>query len=151
MNVTIGAICALFTGALLTGLPVLGQSASVREALASLEAGLKPAIAQTPQEFVGVLTSKPVVIVDQEYLAFFQDSSSGVSLISTNGSLADGHFQRGDVLRVMGTARVRIGTAEILVQRASRIGVKPLPTPTQIDVADALSGSHTGELISIEG
>jgi len=155
MNVTIGAIVVL-----LIGLPVLGQpgssnqapaTASVREALAGLEAGLKPAIAQTPQEFVGVLTSKPVAIADQEYLAFFQDATSGVSLISTNGSLADGHFQRGDVLRVMGTARVRMGTAEILVQRASRIGVKPLPMPAQIDVADALSGSHTGELVSIVG
>src|SRR5579872_256584 len=44
-----------------------------------------------------------------------------------------------------------MGTAELLVSRALGLGVAPLPTPRQIEVSDALSGAHNGELVEISG
>ena len=62
-----------------------------------------------------------------------------------------GRFRRGDVIRITGQAQYRAGTAEILIENTEKIGSAPLPIPTPVDVADALSGSHTGELVSLEG
>jgi signal transduction histidine kinase/CheY-like chemotaxis protein len=152
----------LITAALLGLTPwhaTLGQSplpgetpaVSIKEALSSLDADREPALINRPVQLKGLLTSTPVAISDQEVLAFFQDASGGVSLISTNGSFTAEHFQRGDILQVTGTYRTRMGTDEFLVSRASRIGVAPPPTPRAIEVSDALSGSHIGELVSVTG
>ena len=123
---------------------------SIREALSALDDRGESSIGDRPVQFVGILTSEPVTISAQETLSFFQDATSGVSLIGVNGSVAR-EFRRGDVLRVTGTPRLRMGTAEFLVSTAERIGRTPLPKPRQIEIFDALSGSHTGELVAIRG
>ena len=125
---------------------LFGQSAamSVKEALSSLDA-------ERPIQVVGVLTSEPVAITDGEILAFFQDPTGGVSLISTNDSLTPGRFRRGDVLRVTGRARYHLGTPEITTAIVQRIETAAEPAPKHISVADALAGGYSGELVSIEG
>jgi signal transduction histidine kinase/DNA-binding response OmpR family regulator len=124
---------------------------SVKEALLVSGDGSVAAAVQQPVQLVGVLTSEPVAISDGETLAFFQDPTGGASLISTNGSLTNWRFRRGDVVSVTGNARYRWGTGEILVETAQRISSGPLPSAKGIEVGDALSGSHGGELVRVEG
>jgi signal transduction histidine kinase len=128
---------------------VPGQSAiPVSEALARLGQGIAPS--QTVQ-LTGVLTSEPLSNNDGEILAFLQDSTAGISLISTNGKLTRGRFRRGDILRVTGTPRIHLGTSEIVVAEAQTIESSSPTAPIPIEVADALSGSYTGRLVSIDG
>jgi signal transduction histidine kinase/DNA-binding response OmpR family regulator len=140
------ALGALFSWSILAG---PSSTLSVRDALVS-DRGVAGNVDQLVQ-LVGILTSEPVSIANGEVLAFFQDSTGGASLISNNGSLTNERFRRGDVIRVRGIPRYRSGTGEFLVAAAQRIGSSPLPSAIRIEVADALSQLHTGELVSIEG
>jgi signal transduction histidine kinase len=125
---------------------------SVQEALSSLEGrndrGNGPGEAF---QLVGVLTSEPISDTDGDILAFLQDSNAGISLISTNGKLTSGRFRRGDILRVIGSLRRQLGTDQILVSDAERIGSTAPPSPLRLEVAQALSGRYAGRLVSIEG
>jgi signal transduction histidine kinase/CheY-like chemotaxis protein len=137
----------------------LGQSApssdsaavSVQEALSPL--GDRNGSAQSKQtvQLVGILTSEPVAIPNGETLAFFQDPTGGVSLISRNGSVTAGSFRRGDVIRVTGKVGYREGTAEITTDTVQRLGTTAVPLPQHIGVAEAQSGRYAGELVNIEG
>ena len=131
--------------------PAPSAAMSVKEALLVSGDGSVAAAVEQPVQLVGVLTSEPVAINDGETLAFFQDPTGGASLISTNGSLTNWRFRRGDVVRVTGNARYRWGTGEILVDTAQLISSGPMPSAKGIDVGDALSGSHGGELVSVAG
>ena len=148
LSLVIAAFVALSSPSVLPG-----QSAavSVKEALLPLGDGSVAAHVEQPVQLVGTLTSEPVSIADDEVLAFFQDPTGGVSLIADNGTLAAGHFRRGDILRITGNARYRMATAEILVKKAERMGSQALPSPIRIDIADVQSGSHVGELVSVAG
>jgi signal transduction histidine kinase len=125
---------------------------SVQEALSSLEGrndrGNGPGEAV---QLAGVLTSEPISDTDGDILAFLQDSNAGISLISTNGKLTSGRFRRGDILRVIGSLRRQLGTDQILVSDAERIGSTAPPSPLRLEVAQALSGRYAGRLVSIEG
>lgn len=77
--------------------------------------------------------------------------SGGLSLVGTNETLPIDRLRRGDMTRVTGFPRSHMGTVELLVSRASALGVAPLPTPRDIQVSDALSGDHTGQLVAIAG
>ncbi len=131
--------------------PAQSSAMSVKEALLVSGDGSVAAAVQQPVQLVGVLTSEPVAISDGETLAFFQDPTGGASLIGTNGSLTNWRFRRGDVVSVTGIARYRWGTGEILVESAQRISSGPMPSAKSIEVGDALSGSHGGELVKVEG
>jgi signal transduction histidine kinase/DNA-binding response OmpR family regulator len=131
--------------------PAHSPAMSVKEALLVSGDGNVAAVVERPVQLVGVLTSEPVAINDGETLVFFQDSTGGASLISTNGSLTTWRFRRGDVVRVTGNARYRRGTGEILVETAQRISSGPMPSAKGIEVSDALSGSHGGELVTVDG
>jgi signal transduction histidine kinase/CheY-like chemotaxis protein len=132
---------------------VLAQSPtlSVKESLALIGDPTIAGRAEQTVQLVGILTSDPVAVGTAENLAFFQDPTAGISLVGNNSNLPVGRFRRGDVLRIAGRSQYRMGTAEIVVENTQKIGSAPLPAPTPIHVADALSGSHTGELISLEG
>jgi signal transduction histidine kinase/DNA-binding response OmpR family regulator len=127
------------------------QALSVKESLSLI--GHQSASGRSDQiiQLLGILTSEPVAVGSGENLAFFQDPSGGVSLIGNSSNLPLGRFRRGDVVRITGRAQYRVGTAEILVDNMQKIGSVPVPAPKAIDVADALSGSHVGELVSLEG
>jgi signal transduction histidine kinase/CheY-like chemotaxis protein len=124
---------------------------SVKEALSPLGDRSGSAHSEQPIQLVGILTSEPVAIPNGEILAFFQDPTGGVSLISTNGSLTVGRFRRGDVIRVTGKVGYREGTAEIASDSVQRLGTTAVPPPRHIGVAEAQSGRYAGELVSIEG
>jgi signal transduction histidine kinase/CheY-like chemotaxis protein len=146
--------CLPFRAALiaLVGLSVLGGQPTrftVREVLSLLDEG-NGAAAGTIQA-VGTLTSKPVAIGNDQTLAFFEDSSGGVSLIGDRRTLPAGDFQWGDVLRITGKPQSRMGTREIVLESTEKLGSGPLVSPKPIEVADALSGSHSGELVRIAG
>jgi signal transduction histidine kinase/CheY-like chemotaxis protein len=127
------------------------QTVSVKESLSQIpDPGAPRRLGQTVQ-LVGILTSETVALGGGENLAFFQDTTGGVSLVGNDTNLPVGRFRRGDVMRITGEPRDRMGTAEILVENTQKIGSASLPAPTSIDVADALSGSHTGELVSVTG
>jgi signal transduction histidine kinase/CheY-like chemotaxis protein len=129
----------------------LGQSAkSSPSAAVSVEEAVSPPSEQTVQ-LVGILTSEPVSIPNGEVLAFFQDPTGGLSLISTNGSVTVGRFRRGDVIRVTGKVSYREGTAEIASDTVQRLGATAVPLPQRIRVLDARSGRYAGQLVSIEG
>ncbi len=132
-------------------LPAQSAAESVKEAFLLLDDGSGAGRVEQPVQLVGILTSEPVAIADGEILAFFQDPTGGVSLIGPTASLTTGRFRRGDILRVTGIARYRMATAEILVKTVERIGFTSVPSAVRIEVADALSGSHIGELVSVEG
>jgi hypothetical protein len=102
-------------------------------------------------QVVGTLTSEPMSNNYGEILAFLQDGSAGISLISRDGKLISGKYRRGDLLRIIGTPLRDLGTAEIMVSSVSRIGSYPPPPALRIRVADALSGRYTGRLISVQG
>ncbi len=108
-------------------------------------------IEQSPIQLIGILTSEPVAITDNEVLAFFQNPAGGASLISTNGSLTRGSFHRGDIVKIAGISRYRQGTREILVSQVEVIGSSPQPTPTRVVVAEALAGHYKGQLVTIQG
>jgi signal transduction histidine kinase/DNA-binding response OmpR family regulator len=145
----------------------LGQSAgpnhsaavSVREALSSFGYGngfgdgTGSGSVQSKQtvQLVGILTSAPVSIPNDETLAFFQDPTGGLSLISRNGSLTVASFRRGDVVRVTGKVGYREGTAEIVSDTVQRLGTTAVPLPQHIAVAEAQSGRYAGQLVSLEG
>jgi signal transduction histidine kinase/DNA-binding response OmpR family regulator len=139
----------------------LGQSAgsnpsaavSVKEAVSSLGYGTGSGSAQSKQtiQLVGILTSEPVSIPNDETLAFFQDPTGGLSLISRNGSVTVGRFRRGDVIRVTGQVGYREGTAEIVSDTVQRLGTTAVPLPQRIAVADGQSGRYAGQLVSMEG
>ncbi len=120
----------------------------MKDALSFLDQG--NALAAGPIQIVGTLTSNPVAIGD-ETLAFFQDASGGVSLIGNHRALPVGVFQRGDILRITGKPRSRQGTREIQLENVEKVGSGSLVAPTPVAVADALSGSHSGELVRIAG
>jgi signal transduction histidine kinase len=138
-----------------SGLPAPGQSAavSVEEALSAIDHrnGRGSASAERSFQLVGILTSDPVTIPDGEALVFFQDPTGGLSLISKNGSMTVGRFRRGDVVRVTGRVGYREGTAEITSDIVQRLGTTAVPPPQHVGVAEAQSGRHAGELVSIEG
>ena len=148
----------VFLSALFCWGTVLGQSTglgqatamSVKEALL-LSDGNEPRHVSQLIEVVGTLTSEPTVITEGETLAFFQDPTGGVSLISTNGSLTAGRFLRGDVLKVIGQVRYHLGTPEMTTYSVQRLRTGAPPQPRQITVAAAMSGRYSGELVSIAG
>jgi signal transduction histidine kinase/CheY-like chemotaxis protein len=145
-------LLAAATFTVLSSSALFGQpvTVSVKQALLGVS-GDRNAHGGRPVHLEGVLTSEPVPINNGEILAFFQDASGGVSLISTNGSLVAQRFQRGDVVTVAGLVRDRIGTPEIVVDQIMHLGTTALPRPQRISVADARTGRHSGELVSIEG
>jgi signal transduction histidine kinase/CheY-like chemotaxis protein len=145
-SIVIAAIATLsFTGIL------FAQTLSVKQSLSRiLDQSASGQPGQSVQ-LIGILTSDPASVGSQETLAFFQDPTGGVSLIGNNSNLPLGGFRQGDVLRVTGRPQSRMGTAEILIENAQKIGSAPLPAPIPIDIADALSGSHAGELVSLKG
>jgi signal transduction histidine kinase/DNA-binding response OmpR family regulator len=149
MNST--AIFAPRRGALLT----LALFASALQGGQTLAVSIKETLSSVSSpdnvQVVGVLTSDPVAINDQEVLAFFEDPSGGVSLIDTNGSLAPGNFRRGDLLRVSGRVQYRLGTNEIAVANVQKIGSTSLLSARRVTVAEALSGRYPGELVSVQG
>jgi signal transduction histidine kinase/CheY-like chemotaxis protein len=144
----VAAAAALSLASILLG---QSQTSSVKESLSQI--GGRSASSRSGQtvQLVGILISDSAAVGSGENLAFFQDPSGGVSLIGNSSTLPAGRFRRGDVLRVTGKSQYRTGTAEILVESSEKIGSVPLPAPTPIDVADALSGSHVGELVRLEG
>jgi signal transduction histidine kinase/CheY-like chemotaxis protein len=146
--------------ALLASSSLAGQSTgfsqsvvvSVKDVLASLNSVVSDrAQGEQPIEVAGVLTSEPSSTNDGEILAFFQDQSGGISLISTNGSLTSVRFRRGDTLKISGYARKHLGTNEIIVSTVQRTGSGSAPAGRLINVADARAGRYTGQLVSIEG
>jgi signal transduction histidine kinase/ActR/RegA family two-component response regulator len=143
-----------FVWALLSCSILVGQSGapmSVQGVLSSLDGGSGPAQGDQPIQVVGILTSEPGSTNYGEILAFFQDQTGGISLISTNGSLTGGRYRRGDTLRVVGHARKQLGTDQILVSTVQRMASSSPPPPKLIDVAGALSGHYVGLLVSIDG
>ena len=130
---------------------------TVREALSFLEGGLGQGldagdeVAAGSIQTVGTLTSNPVAIGNDQTLAFFQDASGGVSLIGNFRTLPPARFRRGDVLIITGKPQSRMGTREILLENVEKTGSRSVVSPKPIEVADALSGSHSGELVSISG
>ncbi len=145
---------AAVVGALFSCSLLVGQSAapmSVQQVLSSLDGGNGPAHNDQPIQVVGILTSEPGSTNDGEILAFFQDQTGGISLISTTGSLTSGRYRRGDTLRVVGHARKQLGTAQILVSNVQRMASSSPPAAKLMDVAAALTGSYIGQLVSIEG
>lgn len=121
---------------------------SIRDVLSSLETG-----AETDRsvQVTGVLSSEPVPNNFGEIFAFLQDSTAGISLVTTTGKLFGGRFRRGDILKVTGTLRRNLGTPQILVTEAQRIGSASPPVPARIKVADAEAGQYAGRLVSIDG
>lgn len=102
-------------------------------------------------QVVGTLTSEPMSNNYGEILAFLQDASAGISLISRDGKLISEKYRRGDLLRIIGTPLRDLGTDEIIVSSVSRIGSYPPPPALHIRVEDALSGRYTGRLVSVQG
>jgi signal transduction histidine kinase/DNA-binding response OmpR family regulator/uncharacterized protein YdeI (BOF family) len=127
------------------------QALSVKESLSLIGDQSASGRSERTVQLVGILTSGSVAVGSGENLAFFQDPTGGISLIGNSSSLPAGRFRRGDVVRIAGKSQYRMGTAEILVETTQKIGSVPVPAPKAIDVADALSGSHVGELVSLEG
>lgn len=119
--------------------------AAIRSELAS------PTFRGQDVQVVGTLTSEPMSNNYGEILAFLQDASGGVSVISRDGKLIGGKYRRGDLLRIIGTPLRDLGTDEIIVSSVSRIGSYSPPPALRIRVADALSGRYTGQLVSVEG
>lgn len=138
------ALITLVLVGVLHGQPV---HLTLQEALSLLDRG--DAVAAGPIQLIGTLTSDPVVLASGETLAFFQDASGGVSLIGDSHTLPARSFRRGDVLRITGKPQSRMGTREILLESAEKTGSRWLVSPKPIEVADALSGSHSGELVRI--
>src|SRR5580704_13077413 len=109
---------------------------SVKEALSTLgDVGTGSAQSKQMVQLVGILTSGPVAIPEDQTLAFFQDPTGGLSLISRNGSVTVGRFRRGDVIRVTGQVGYREGTAEIVSDTVQRLGTTAVPLPQRIGVA----------------
>src|ERR1700734_2142748 len=102
-------------------------------------------------QVVGTLTSEPMSNNYGDILAFLQDTSAGISLISRNGKLIAGKYRGGDLLRIIGTPLRDLGTDEIIVSSVSRIGSYPPPPAMRILVADALSDRYAGRLVSVQG
>jgi len=102
-------------------------------------------------QVVGTLTSEPMSNNYGDILAFLQDASAGISLISRDGKLIRGKYRRGDLLRIIGTPLRDLGTDEIVVSSVSRVGSYTPPPALRIRVADALSGRYTGRLVSVQG
>jgi signal transduction histidine kinase/DNA-binding response OmpR family regulator len=127
------------------------QTLSVKESLSRIGDQSISGRSDQALQFLGILTSTPVAVGSGENLAFFQDPTGGVSLIGNSSNLPVGHYRRGDVIRVAGRPQYRTGTAEILVENVQKIGSAPQPAPMSIEVADALSGSHAGKLVRLEG
>jgi signal transduction histidine kinase/DNA-binding response OmpR family regulator len=127
------------------------QTLSVKESLSRIGDQSVSGPSEQTVQLLGILTSESVAVGSGENLAFFQDPSGGVSLIGSSINLPLGRFRRGDVVRITGRPQYRIGTAEIQVENIQKIGSVPVPSPTAIDVADASSGSHVGELVSLQG
>lgn len=148
-------ITAVFVSSSLAGqsiAPSKSAVVSVRDVLASLDnGGNNRAQRERPIEVAGVLTSEPSPTNAGEILAFFQDQTGGISLVSTNGSLTSGRFRRGDALRISGYARIDLGTDEIVVSTLQRTGSGSAPAARLMTVGDALAGHYTGQLVSIEG
>lgn len=147
-SIVIAGVAGLsFTGILFAQTETL----SVKESLSQISDQSSPRQAGPPVQLVGVLMSDPASVGSGETLGFFQDPTGGISLIGNSSNLPIGGFRRGDLLRVTGRPQSRMGTAEFLLVNARKIGSAPLPAPIAIDVADALSGSHAGELVSLKG
>src|SRR5580698_5979266 len=127
------------------------QTLSVKESLSRIGDQSISGRSDQALQFLGILTSTPVAVGSGENLAFFQDPTGGVSLIGNSSNLPVGHYRRGDVIIVAGRPQYRTGTAEILVENVQKIGSAPQPAPMSIEVADALSGSHAGKLVRLEG
>jgi signal transduction histidine kinase/CheY-like chemotaxis protein len=123
---------------------------SIQEALSSFrdESGLAAA---KPIQLVGVLTSEPADVGDGGVLAFFQDATGGIVLVSSKGSLHFRGYRRGDVLRVTGNAQYHLGMFEIQLSAVQPLGTRAIPPPRHITVAEAQAGRYRGELVSIEG
>jgi hypothetical protein len=119
---------------------------SIRNVLSLLDHGSPP-----PLQLVGMLTSEPIADNNGEILAFVQDRTAGISLISTNGVLTHGRFRRGDILKIAGRPRRSLGTDQILVDNVQLLGSVAAPSAPHIQVSDALSGRYPGELVTIEG
>jgi signal transduction histidine kinase len=86
-----------------------------------------------------------------EILAFLQDQSAGISLISRDARLINGKYRRGDLLRITGTPLRNLGTDEIVVSSVSKLGSYQPPAAPHIHVVDALSGHYAGRLVSVQG
>jgi signal transduction histidine kinase len=99
----------------------------------------------------GILTSEPIADTFGEIIAFVQDRTAGISLVSTNGKLLTGRFRRGDILRVSGQPRRNLGTDQLLVADAQLIGSASPPTPARVQVADIASGRYSGMLVTVDG
>jgi signal transduction histidine kinase/CheY-like chemotaxis protein len=123
---------------------------SVQEALSSFRVDGAHSIAK-PIQVVGILTSEPADVGDGGLLAFFQDATGGIFLVSNNGSLHFRGYRRGDVLRVTGNAQYHLGTVEIQLSAVQPLGTRAVPPPRHITVAEAQAGRLVGELVSIDG
>jgi signal transduction histidine kinase len=129
-----------------------GEAEPPRVTVAAIRTGLaSSALRGHGVEVVGTLTSEPMSDNYGDILAFLQDSSGGISLISKDGQLIGGKYRRGDLLRIIGTPQRDQGTDQIIVSAVSRIGSYSPPPAMRIQVADALAGRYNGQLVSIEG
>ena len=115
----------------------------VRTALAS------PMIREHAVQVVGTLTSEPMSNNYGEILAFLQDESAGISLISRDGRLISGKYRRGDLLRITGTPLRNLETDDIVVSSVSKLGSYQLPFAPRIHVVDALLGHYAGRYLLI--
>jgi len=86
-----------------------------------------------------------------EILAFLQDGTAGISLISRNGSLMRGKFRRGDLLKATGIPTRDLGTDEVVLLNFERIGESAPPSAIPVRVSDAFTETYAGRLVRITG
>jgi signal transduction histidine kinase len=122
--------------------------ATIRTKLAAAKGG---AWTGGPVQVAGTLTSEPMANNYGEILAFLQDGTSGISLISRSGSLMRGKFRRGDLLKATGIPTRDLGTDEIVVLSFERIGESAPPAAIPVRVSDAFAETYAGRLVRITG
>lgn len=97
----------------------------------------------------GVLASTPGTHDVRGSTAYLLDQETGVGLYAPNGRLKG--FKAGELVEVVGEVGSFNGAEQIRVERITRRGTRPLPTPVAVEIPALHGESHAGRIVRVRG
>jgi diguanylate cyclase (GGDEF)-like protein len=97
----------------------------------------------------GVLAATPGTHDSRGSVGYLVDEETGVGLYAANGKLKG--LKAGELLEVVGEVGSFNGAEQIRVERASRLGTRPLPAPEQVEIPALHGETHSGRLVRVRG
>jgi len=99
----------------------------------------------------GVITSGPVRLGQNAYVAYLQDATGAIQIFSREESLMASRFERGDSVEVRGELQQYKGDPELTVYEVHRLFKGPMPHPRDVLAGDVSRRGRTAQLVRVAG